>query len=150
MHFQSVAGVDRHRMFVYRGSRGAVVASMVATNGLSLSGVILKSGVYDFVEWLRSRPWYDGIKLTMIWELGWLSEEKLKERSAVYSADKIKAPVLIIHGSHDDRAPLDIAEKFASKINGAGGNAKLIKVESEHIIPMPQVVGYMDEFMKLH
>lgn len=149
-HFQFVSGVDPQRMFLYGGSRGAVVASRVAANGLPLAGVILKSGVYDFVEWSRSRPWYDVIKLTMLWELGWLSDEKLKERSAVRFADKIKAPVLVIHGSQDYRAPLNIAENFVKKVNDTGGKAKLIVIESEHVIPMPQVVGYMDEFMKAY
>ncbi len=149
-HFQSLPGIDPHRLFLYGGSRGAVVASMVAASGFPLGGIILKSGVYDFVEWSRQRPWYDGIKLTMLWEIGWLTEEKLKERSAIYFSDKIKAPALVIHGSQDDRAPIRIAEKFAETINNAGGTAQLIKVESEHVIPMPKVTGFMEEFMRTH
>ncbi|HMN66899.1 MAG TPA: prolyl oligopeptidase family serine peptidase [Bdellovibrionales bacterium] len=123
---------------------------MVATTGFPLGGVILKSGVYDFVEWSQERPWYDGIKLTMLWEIGWLTQEKLKERSAIYYADKIKAPVLVIHGSLDDRAPMSIVENFVKTINEVGGSAQLIKVESEHVIPMPKVTGLMEEFMRAH
>lgn len=147
-YIQTMNGADPHRTFLYGGSRGAVVASMVAASGLTLAGVILKSGVYDFVEWHRARPWYDGIKLTMLWEIGWPSEEKLKERSAIFFADKIKAPLLIIHGTRDDRAPLAAAENFTTKVNESGGSARLIKVDSEHIIPMPKIVGPMDDFMR--
>jgi phosphoglycolate phosphatase-like HAD superfamily hydrolase len=37
----------------------------------------------------------DPIKLSMIWEIGWPSEEKLKLRSSFYDADKIKAPLAV-------------------------------------------------------
>ena len=146
-HFQSEPEIDSKRFFVYGGSRGAVVASMIATEGLDVRGFILKSGVYDLVEWSQSRPWYDAIKLTMVWEIGWPSPEKLIERSAAYLAGNIKAPVMLIHGTKDNRAPLYIAEIFAEKINAAGGKAQLIKMESEHVIPMPKVDDLMETFM---
>ena len=50
----------------------------------------------------------------------------------------------------DDRAPIGIAEKFAQKVNEAGGSAKFIKIESEHVIPMPNITGIMEEFMNSH
>lgn len=147
-HLQQMSDVDRKHFFIYGGSRGAAVASMVATSEKGLSGVILKSGVYDFEEWSKLRPWYDEVKLTMLWEIGWLTSEKLKARSALNGADQIKAPVLVIHGSLDDRAPVALAEKFVQRIAGSGGNARLIKVESEHVIPMQKITGLMEEFMR--
>jgi dipeptidyl aminopeptidase/acylaminoacyl peptidase len=147
-HMQTMKEVDPKQLFIYGGSRGAVVASMVATKENSLKGVILKSGVYDFVEWAKIRPWYDSIKLTMLWEAGWLTEEKLKERSAYYWAEKIKVPLLLLHGTSDSRAPLSIVEKFTAKVNELGGKAHLVKIESEHVIPMPKINGLMEEFMR--
>jgi dipeptidyl aminopeptidase/acylaminoacyl peptidase len=146
--FRKKSDLVSSHMFVYGGSRGAVVASMVAAQDSQLSGVILKSGVYDFVQWSKSRPWYDMIRLTMIWETGWLSEDKLRERSAIFLADKIKSPVLIIHGVQDDRAPLELAEQFSNAINKSGGHAELAKIESGHVIPMPQIDDLMASFMK--
>lgn len=147
---RTMADVDARHIFVYGGSRGAVVGSLLATQESNLTGVILKSGVYDFIEWSDSRPWYDMIKLTMLWEIGWLNEQKLKDRSAIYQADHIKAPVLVIHGVKDDRAPMVIAEKFVARIKGSGGSPQLIKVDSEHIIPMPQIAESMEKFMREH
>lgn len=147
-YFKSKPEVNARQLFLYGGSRGAVVASMIATKNIPLAGIILKSGVYDFIEWSKRISWYNGIKLTMLWEVGWLSEEKLKSRSAIYLADRIKAPLLVVHGSQDDRAPIKGALKFAKSVNDAGGKARVVAIESQHIIPMPQISGAMEEFMK--
>ena len=147
-HFQALSEIDSAHFFIYGGSRGAVVASMLATQGKKLAGVILKSGVYDFNEWADLRPWYDEIKWDMFLEIGWLTQEKLKARSASYLADKIHTPLLIIHGTEDSRAPIGIASKFAERVNQSGGKAQFIKISSEHGIPMPKVVGLMEEFMR--
>ena len=147
-HFRSLPEARPQQFFIYGGSRGAVVASMIATVDHEVRGFILKSGVYNFPEWVKSRPWYDPIKLAMHWEIGWLSEHKLQERSAFFDAGKIKAPVLLIHGSLDDRAPLQIAEEFTNSINSSGGNAQLKVIESEHVIPMSSIQGMMEDFLK--
>jgi dipeptidyl aminopeptidase/acylaminoacyl peptidase len=127
-----------------------VVASLVAAEEPLLSGIILKSGVYDFVRWSKLRPWYDPVKLAMLWEIGWLSEAKLRERSAIYLAHKIKAPVLIVHGTQDSRAPIELAEQFGKAINDSGGHAEFLKVESEHVIPMTKIDIRMALFMSRH
>jgi dipeptidyl aminopeptidase/acylaminoacyl peptidase len=145
--FKSKAGLISGRTFLYGGSRGAAVASMVGAREPSLSGVILKSGVYDFLQWSKLRPWYDPIKLTMLWEIGWPSDDKLTARSAIYLAGQIKSPVLIIHGTQDSRAPLALAEQFYGAINKVGGHAELVKIESEHVIPMAKIDQLMTSFM---
>lgn len=147
-HFKNLDFIDNHKMFLYGGSRGAVVSSIVATQYSDLAGVILKSGVYDLVKASESYSWFNPIKLTMLWEIGSLVEEQLKSRSAFYFADRIKTPLLMIHGTKDDRADIESAKLFANKVNSSGGNAELISVESEHIIPMPMIEPYMDVFFK--
>lgn len=147
-YFRKQNFVNPKLFFVYGGSRGAVVASMVATHDLDLRGVILKSGIYDFISWIDSRSWFDPIRLTMVWEIGFLNEFRLRERSAFYQADKIKVPVLVIHGIGDDRAPIGGAESFTNKIISFGGRADLIKVDSGHVIPMTQVNDTIEQFMK--
>jgi dipeptidyl aminopeptidase/acylaminoacyl peptidase len=104
--------VKKDKIFLYGGSRGAVIASMLATRDPLLAGVILKSGIYDMAAAYQSYPWYNMIKLTMIWEIGLFSEVKMNERSAIQKADQIKAPLLIIHGNEDDRASIADAELF--------------------------------------
>lgn len=147
-HFKSLDFANKDKIFLYGGSRGAVVASMVGVQYPGLAGIILKSGLYDLVHANELYEWYNPIKLTMILEIGWPSVEKLKLRSSFYSADKIKAPLLVIHGTDDDRASIENAKALVDKVNSTGGNAELRPIISEHIIPMSVVEPYMDEFFK--
>jgi len=146
--FKKKPFVMSDKVFLYGGSRGAVVSSMVATKQSGLAGVILKSGVYDFIKAYKSYSWFNSIKLSMLWEIGWPSEEKLKSRSAFYFADQIKIPLLVIHGTEDDRADIESAKEFVSKINAAGGQAEFLSVKSEHIIPTTVIEPYMEDFFK--
>ena len=41
-------------------------------------------------------------------------------RSAVYHAEKIKAPVLLLHGGADERIPVRQAQAFAEKLKAVG------------------------------
>jgi dipeptidyl aminopeptidase/acylaminoacyl peptidase len=149
-YFIAKTNLVSKRVYLYGGSRGAVVASMVATQFPELRGIVLKSGVYDLVEWFEMRRWYDPIKLEMFWEIGWPTQDKLKERSAVYNADKIKSPILIIHGTKDTRAPLSIAEQLGEAVIKAGGVVEFKKFESEHVIPMSEIDELMDNFFLTH
>lgn len=138
------------RTFLYGGSRGAVVAALVAAQEPSLSGVVLKSGAYDLESEYRSYSWINPIKWTMIWELGWKPAAALRERSALQVADQIRAPLLVIHGSHDDRASLADAKTFVQRVNQSGGHAELKVLESEHVIPMREISPLMETFLHSH
>jgi len=52
-------------------------------------------------------------------------EEELKRRSPVYNADKIKVPVLLLHGKLDDRAPYEHAKRMRDALAKAGNTAEL-------------------------
>jgi dipeptidyl aminopeptidase/acylaminoacyl peptidase len=147
-HFRRLPFTIKEKFFLYGGSRGAVIASMIATKDSLLAGVILKSGEYDLSSAYKAYPWYSPIKLSMIWELGFYDEAKMKDRSALNFASQIRAPLLIIHGSEDDRASVDNAELFAKRINDSGGSAELKVINSEHIIPMQKIQSDMEDFMR--
>lgn len=46
--------------------------------------------------------------------------EELKRRSPVYNADKIKVPVLLLHGKVDERAPFEHARRMREALQKAG------------------------------
>lgn len=53
------------------------------------------------------------------------------ERSPLFDAHKIKAPLLLLHGNKDMVCPLDQAEQMADAIKEAGGDVKLIVAPDE-------------------
>lgn len=146
-YIRMMEDVKKDSIVVYGGSRGAVLAAFAAEKDSQLAGVILKAGLYDFVDAYRNYGWFNPIKWAMLWEMRGVSESKLQERSALFEADKIKMPVLMLHGSDDDRAPISYAKLFVDKIKSGGGTVELITFDSEHIISSEKIKDYMSSFL---
>ena len=74
---------------------------MVAAKDPRLAAVILGAGMYDlekdYPTGLR------GLDINIERETKGASKAALRARSAFHHADKIKAPVLLLHGAKDDR-----------------------------------------------
>ena len=83
--------VAANKLAIYGYSRGAVVASMVATKDPTLAAVVLGAGAYDFFSWYPTP--LRGIDANIRQEAG-TSAEAFRARSAIYHVDKIKAPIL--------------------------------------------------------
>ena len=84
----------------------------------------------------------------MIMELGFNNTEELIKRSAILFTDRIKSPILVIHGKSDDRASLRIAQQFVEKLKLSGGSVKIVELNSEHFIPMDRITQLMEGFFK--
>jgi dienelactone hydrolase len=107
------AFVEPDKVALYGFSRGAIVASMVATRDERLSAVVLGSGAYDFFKFY---PTFDPIANNNIIREAGTSAEAFRARSAVYHVNKIKSPVLLLHGALDPNVPVEQPEAFAEKL----------------------------------
>lgn len=98
-------------------SRGAIVASMVATQDTQLAAVALAAGMYDVKSGYPTgiRAFDRNIRR----EAG-TSDEAFKARSALHHADRIKAPILLLHGEGDNRISSEQAKLFANKLKSLG------------------------------
>ncbi|RBQ69053.1 hypothetical protein FVER14953_00389 [Fusarium verticillioides] len=64
-----------------------------------------------------------------------------RERSPLFEAQKITAPLLLLHGGSDKVTPLDQAQEMADAIEKAGGEVELIVVPEEgHGFGLPKNV----------
>jgi dipeptidyl aminopeptidase/acylaminoacyl peptidase len=125
-------GSTKVRLYGY--SRGAIGASMVATKDPQLAAVVLGAGAYDFFSWYPTP--LRGIDANIERESG-TSAEAFRARSAMYHADKIRVPVLILHGAQDERVPVQQSEALAEKLAANGTNVKLkIFPNTRHGIPI--------------
>jgi dipeptidyl aminopeptidase/acylaminoacyl peptidase len=114
--------VDGSRMCTYGGSFGGYAAIQATILAPELFRCAVGfAGVYDLTmmetndEWVSSRRTRGHIRTT----LG-TDEAALKAASPVYHADQIKVPVLLIHGSHDTRVPIEHAEKLRDALTKLG------------------------------
>lgn len=144
---QTFVKLDKIALYGY--SRGAIVASMVATQDQRLAAVVLGAGAYDFSELYKST--LSGIKTNIRTEAG-TSDEAFKARSSIYHVEKIKSPILLLHGARDDNVPVQQAMAFAEKLK-ANSIAFRMKIfpNSKHNIPIEEqyneLVPFLEEFL---
>jgi dipeptidyl aminopeptidase/acylaminoacyl peptidase len=143
------AFVNPDKVAIYGYSRGAVVASMVATRDPRLAAVVLGGGAYDFFTWYPTP--LRGIDDNIRSEAG-TSPASFRARSALYHADAIKAPVLILHGAADERVPVRQAEAFAEKLRAIGIPLRIKIFPARHAIPVndqyAEVYPFLERYLR--
>jgi dipeptidyl aminopeptidase/acylaminoacyl peptidase len=138
--------VQPQKIALYGYSRGAIVASMVATQDPQLGAVVLGAGAYDLFRWYPTP--LRGIDANIEHEAG-TSAAAFRARSAILHVDTIKAPILVLHGAQDERIPVQQAEAFADTLH-----AKHIPVtvkifpHAKHRIPFDAQDREIDPFLE--
>ncbi|KAH0529923.1 hypothetical protein TsFJ059_004616 [Trichoderma semiorbis] len=110
----------------------------------TFTGGVCASGISDLKKFdekthkLESRY---AAKLLGLTE-GMSDEEKdeiMKERSALYHVDKIKAPLLLVHGQEDTVVPLEQARLIAASLEKKGEDVKLVEFLGDgHMLGQPE------------
>lgn len=137
--------VNPNKVALYGYSRGAIVASMVAIRDPKLAAVVLGAGAYDFFSWYPTP--LRGIDANIRQEAG-TSAEAFRARSAIYHVEKIKTPVLLLHGAQDERIPVRQAEIFFEKVRANGIAVKMkIFPRAGHGIPIDEQYGEIYPFL---
>ncbi|MDI7863955.1 prolyl oligopeptidase family serine peptidase [Rhizobiaceae bacterium n13] len=137
--------MDLNRFALFGNSRGAVASAMVATKIPDLGALILMSGVYDLKAAYQLSS--AGIRQAIETEAG-LSDKAFADRSALLHASKIRAETLILHGTRDDRAPFDQANKLAAELSKVGTAVTLRTFDCGHRIPQEQTAPALRDFLE--
>jgi dipeptidyl aminopeptidase/acylaminoacyl peptidase len=94
-------------MGIYGFSRGGMAASLLAVQLDDVDAAVFGAGVYDFKK-AHDEATIEGIRHNMEIESGW-TDEAIRERSSVLRMEKLKCPVLILHGEKDANVPVSQA-----------------------------------------
>lgn len=96
--------VDGEKIGVFGYSRGGMAASLLTLKlGKEVKAAIFGAGIYDLKR-AYDETGFDGIRENMRAETG-MTERAIRERSSILRMEKLKSPVLIIHGEGDKNAP---------------------------------------------
>ena len=114
-------GVDSTRAGVWGVSRGAGVAADLAGQSRDLRCAVVQSGIYDLWAAYRGAP--ADLREAIVSECG-RDSAAWRARSPLLEAAKVKAPVLILHGEADPRAPAAQAHAFHQALLKAGAPAE--------------------------
>ncbi len=89
------------------------------------------AGATDLLDYMAYRADFVGGRAAMEQRLGkaWSDRDRLKATSPALQADRIKAPVLLVHGKEDRRVPYEQSENMAKALRKAGKAHQLVTLE---------------------
>jgi dipeptidyl aminopeptidase/acylaminoacyl peptidase len=145
--FQREPYVDGKRMGVVGYSRGGMAASLLAVQLDDVKAVVLGAGVYDFKKQYDEVK-IEGIRKNMENETG-MSEAAIKERSSVFQMEKLKCPVLILHGEKDANVPVSQAILLRDRLTALKKDFEIqLFPDREHGIGSENLYKYSLDFLK--
>jgi dipeptidyl aminopeptidase/acylaminoacyl peptidase len=116
---------DRERIGVFGHSYGAFMTANLIAHTKLFRAAVAESGAYN----RTLTPFGFQAERRTFWE----APDIYTKMSPFWSADKIKTPVLLIHGEADDNTgtyPIQ-SERFYAAIRGNGGTVRLVMLPAE-------------------
>ena len=121
------------------------------------AGGVNTVGISNFVTFLENTAAYR--RAIREAEYGSLEKDRdfLQKISPANHADKIKAPLFIIHGANDPRVPLSETEQMVEKIKSNNGTVELLVYEDEghglsklknRLEAYPKVIEFINRIVK--
>jgi len=124
--------VDPDRVAIMGTSYGGfmVLATLVTHPELWAAGVDI-AGITD-LSTLRERT-APSLRGFFDAEFGVADEDPdfLRSISPLYQAERIRAPLLVIHGANDPRVPIHQAEQLVARLRGRGAAVQYLRFDNE-------------------
>jgi len=132
--------VDPHRLAALGFSQGGIFSLLIAAHAPDVKAVVAYYPVTDLPQWLAA-PRANLMKrfvFHMIREYFRREAEScttepwqtvLQQASPLYQAERIQAPVLLVHGEQDDAAPVDESKRLAARLAALGRDVDLVVIE---------------------
>ena len=138
--------VDARTMGIYGFSRGGMAASLLAVQLDDVDAAVFGAGVYDFKK-AHDEATIEGIRHNMEIESGW-TDAAIRERSSVLKMEKLKCPVLILHGEKDANVPVTQAYLLRDRLTALKKDFEIkLFPDREHGIG-PEVTPLTVDFFK--
>ncbi len=139
---RSIDAVDKAHVFMLGVSRGGTMTYLALKRGAPVRAAAVVAGVSDLETWGRYRPEFiNGDETYDRWAKVWpdyatRSAEYYRDRSAVYWADKLTVPILILHSRQDRLVPVDQALRMVVALQAAGRTYALhVYANDGHSLP---------------
>ena len=149
---------DPKRLAVYGGSYGGfmVLASVTHYPDLWAAGIDVV-GIANFVTFMEKTGAYRRAHREA--EYGNLREHRafFEKISPIHHVDKIKCPMMVIHGANDPRVPIGEAEQIVAALKQRGIPVEYLRYEDEghglaklknRLDAYPKMAAFLDRYLK--
>jgi len=138
--------VDPNRMGIYGYSRGGMAASLLVLDLEDVKAAVLGAGIYDFKKAYDDST-LPGVRANMRAETG-MTREAIRERSSILRMEKLRCPVLILHGEKDVNVPVTQAYALRDRLTELHKDFEIkLFPDREHSIG-PEVTPLTLDFFK--
>jgi dipeptidyl aminopeptidase/acylaminoacyl peptidase len=131
--------IDRQRLAALGFSQGGIFSLLLAAQTPAIKTVVAYYPVTDFPRWLAAprAPLLKRLVFHFIREYFRHDAERcpgvnfqtvLDNASALYQAERIQVPVLLIHGDQDRAAPVEESRRLAARLAALGRDVELVVV----------------------
>lgn len=128
--------VDRTKMGIQGFSFGGLITNYIITHSKLFAAACSAAGVSDFVSFYGALT-NSGSSNQTRFEIGqvriganlWKKRELYIDNSAIFSADKVKTPLLMMHTTHDGAVPFAQAIEFFTALRRLGKKAWLLQYD---------------------
>jgi dipeptidyl aminopeptidase/acylaminoacyl peptidase len=135
--------VDLQRLAALGFSQGGIFSLLLAAHSPDVKAVVAYYPVTDFPRWLAApganfmkRFVFHLIREHFRREAAGCTEEPLQtvlqQASPLYQAERIQAPVLLLHGDRDGAAPVDESRRLAARLTALGRDVELVVIAGGH------------------
>ncbi|MBI1914397.1 MAG: S9 family peptidase [Planctomycetes bacterium] len=149
---------DPKRLAVYGGSYGGfmVLASVTHYPDLWAAGIDVV-GIANFITFLENTGAYRRAHRAA--EYGNLEEHRdfLKKISPIHQVDKIRCPMMVIHGANDPRVPIGEAEQIVAALRKRNVPVEYLRYEDEghglvklknRLDAYPKMIAFLNRHLK--
>jgi dipeptidyl aminopeptidase/acylaminoacyl peptidase len=149
---------DPKRLAVYGGSYGGFMVLAAVTNypDLWAAGIDVV-GIANFITFLEKTGAYRRAHREA--EYGNLREHRefLEKISPIHHVDRIKCPMMVIHGANDPRVPVEEAEQIVAALKKRNIPVDYLRYEDEghglaklknRLDAYPKMVAFLDKYLK--
>lgn len=123
---RSLGYADMNNVFLLGWSRGGMMTALALKSGIPVNAAAIGGGPGDLVATTQDRPAFIEMWKEMMPGFDTRRDELLRERSAIYWADRINVPLLLMHGGADWRVDPGETLALAQKLQALGKTYELI------------------------
>jgi dipeptidyl aminopeptidase/acylaminoacyl peptidase len=137
---KSLAFIDANNLFMYGESRGGMMTYQAIKNEFPINAAAVVGAFTDLDELLKSDPQTYQPLIKTIWpDFDSRKDEILRTRSAIRWAERITAPLLIMHGGADPAVNPTHSLNLALQLQRLGRKYELvIYADDDHILSRNQ------------